>query len=420
MNRLSRSASVLVFLFLSNIAAFAMPEFLEKFRSDPFRNPAVDGCITCHMSPQGGDARNVFGQAFERGGKEITATLRAQFPDRFIYPTSRVDSLVIHFSDPANKQIVIESGGRRMLVDVDKKTVDGTPATTPGAAPVGATAAALATQARPAGDSAPRTDEYAREGAFFGSNVVNLPNGKPAQAGEVDFFIGHRFAQPVCLHNCGLRGGGLGDFFGFDSPATIAFSGRVGLTNRLSVSVMRSNFFKSSLDRTPIEFSSAFQVSRQKQSVPVTLQIRGGVEGSRNFHVLYRPFLQVIATRTFADRVSFTASPTFAFNTRNESTFLPPELLYGNEFNNTQSLGLGVGIRFLRSASIVGEFIPRLHGFRGERKDYAGLSVGLQKSTFRHTFELVVTRQEPMTTAQYAFQGIDTFRIGFNIFRRIR
>ncbi len=61
MNRLSRSASVLVFLFLSNIAAFAMPEFLEKFRSDPFRNPAVDGCITCHMSPQGGDARNVFG-----------------------------------------------------------------------------------------------------------------------------------------------------------------------------------------------------------------------------------------------------------------------------------------------------------------------------------------------------------------------
>jgi len=413
MNRLSRSASVLVFLFLSNIAAFAMPEFLEKFRSDPFRNPAVDGCITCHMSPQGGDARNVFGQAFERGGEEFTAMLRAQFPDRFIYPSSKVDSLVIHFSDPTNNLLVIESGGRRMLVDVDKKTVDGTPATTPGAAPVGATAAALATQARPAGDSAPRTDEYAREGAFFGSNVVNLPNGKPAQAGEVDFFIGHRFGQDI-------KASGFGGLFGFDSVPTVAFSGRVGLTNRLSVTVMRSNFFRSSSDRTPIEFSGAFQVSRQRQSVPVTLQIRGGVEGSRNFHALYRPFLQVIATRTFADRVSVTALPTFAFNTRNEDTVLPPDLLFGNKFKNTQSLGLGVGIRFLRSASIVGEYIPRLHGFRGERKDYAGLSVGLQKSTFRHTFELVVSRQEPMTTAQYAFQGVDTFRIGFNIFRRIR
>jgi len=418
MNRLSRSVSVLVVFSLSTISAFARPEFLEKFRSDPFRNPAVDGCNTCHMSPQGGDARNVFGQAFERGGKEITPMLRAQFPDRFAYPTSRTDSLVIHFSDPANQQVVMESAGRRMLVDVDKKTLDGTPATTPGAVAPAAGAATPARQAAP--DSAPRTDEYAREGAFFGSNVVNLPNGKPTQAGEVDFFIGHRFAQPVCLHKCELRGGGLGDFFGFDSPATIAFSGRVGLTNRLSVAVMRSNFFKSSLDRTPIEFSSAFQVSRQKQSVPVTLQIRGGVEGSRNFHELYRPFLQVVATRTFGDRVSFTASPTFAFNTRDETTFLPSDLLYGNEFNNTQSLGLGVGIRFLRSTSIVGEYIPRLHGFRGERKDYAGLSVGLQKSTFRHTFELVVTRQEPMTTAEYAFQGVDTFRIGFNIFRRIR
>ena len=132
MNRLSRSVSVLVVFSLSTISAFARPEFLEKFRSDPFRNPAVDGCNTCHMSPQGGDARNVFGQAFERGGKEITPMLRAQFPDRFAYPTSRTDSLVIHFSDPANQQVVMESAGRRMLVDVDKKTLDGTPATTPG------------------------------------------------------------------------------------------------------------------------------------------------------------------------------------------------------------------------------------------------------------------------------------------------
>ena len=125
-------------------------------------------------------------------------------------------------------------------------------------------------------------------------------------------------------------------------------------------------------------------------------------------------------TRTFKDRVSVSAVPTFAFNTRNDQTFFPPDLLYGEEHNNTQSLGIGVGVRFLPSASIVGEYIPRLHGFRGEVKNYPGLSVGLQKSTFRHTFELVISRQETMTTAQYAFQGVDTFRVGFNIYRRIR
>src|SRR5438309_15892 len=118
---MTRFLATAVFLLFS-VPAFAMPQFLQMYRSDPFRNPAVDGCITCHMSPQGGDARNVFGQAFEAGGEVITPMLRAQFPDRFVYPTSKVsDALTVHFSDPNNKQVVIEAGGTKSLVDVDKK-----------------------------------------------------------------------------------------------------------------------------------------------------------------------------------------------------------------------------------------------------------------------------------------------------------
>src|SRR5919108_1624681 len=100
---MKRLTLVVVFIF-SAAPAFAMPQFLEMFRSDPFRNPAVDGCNTCHMSPQGGDARNPFGQAFENAGERFTPMLRAQFPDRFVYPTSKVsDSLTIYFSDPDNR-----------------------------------------------------------------------------------------------------------------------------------------------------------------------------------------------------------------------------------------------------------------------------------------------------------------------------
>ena len=250
-------------------------------------------------------------------------------------------------------------------------------------------------------------DEYAREGAFFGSNVVNLPDGKPQRAGGVDFLIGHRFVTDI-------DAAGLSGLFGFDSPAIVAYGVRVGLTDRVAVAMMRSNYFKT------IEFSSTLQVSRQKGAVPVTFQLRGGVEGKNNLQEQYRPFLQFVAVRTFFDRVSFLAAPTFAFNTRDENTFLPPQFIFGGEFNNTTSLGLGAGIRLLPTVSLVGEVIPRLHGFKGERLDRRGVSLGLQKSTFRHTFELVVSKQEPMTTAQYAVQGVDTFRIGFNIYRRIR
>jgi hypothetical protein len=133
----------------------------------------------------------------------------------------------------------------------------------------------------------------------------------------------------------------------------------------------------------------------------------------------YSPFIQVVTTRTFKDRVSFSAIPTFAFNTREEGRDVPG-FAFGTAHNDTIALGLGAGVRFLPTVSLVGEFIPRLHGFRGELKDRPGVSIGLQKSTFRHTFELLITRQQPLTPAQVAFQGTDTFRIGFNIYRKLR
>jgi hypothetical protein len=407
-----------VFL-LSSVPAFSMPQFLELYRKDPFRNPNVDGCNTCHMSPQGGDERNAFGQAFEKGGEQITPLLRAQFPDRFVYPISRVsDALTVHFSDPDKKQVVVEAGGAKNLVDVDRTMVNGTPATNT-TSPTRITTAA--TSQAPASEI--RVDRDAREGAFFGANIVNLPNGKPQRKGGVDFFIGHRFSQNI-------SDAGLAGLFGFDSSATVAYGVRAGITDRLSVSVFRSNYFKT------ISLGSALQISRQSASVPVTLQFRLGVDGLNNFGLYdkdenptprqYSPFLQVVATRTFKDRLSVSMVPIVAFNTKNNARVIP-ELALGGTKDYTAGLGVGAGYRFLRTTSIVGEYMGRLSGFRsvlrntpGLSKDLQRISVGLQKSTFRHTFELVVSRQEPMTPAFYSYQGADTFRIGFNIYRKLR
>src|SRR5438552_4961657 len=310
-----RRLTLVVVFFFSTAPAFAMPQFLQMFRSDPFRNPAVDGCNTCHMSPQGGDARNVFGQAFEAGGEIITTMLRAQFPDRFVYPASKVsETLTIHFSDPNNKQVVVEAGGMKNLVDVERKTVNDTPAVFP-SAPAAATSAVSGTQAAERRSEVP-VDPYAREVAFFGSNVVNLPNGKPQRAGGWDFFIGHRFTQDVSA-------AGLGSLFGFDSGAIVAFGVRAGITDRLSVAVFRSNYFRT------ISLGSAFQISRQSKEVPITLQARAGIDGLDNFGLYhkcpanpgpgdagctardrqYSPFIQIVGTRTVKDRSSITAVP---------------------------------------------------------------------------------------------------------------
>src|SRR5213593_180759 len=408
---------VMVAFLVCTSPVFAMPQFLQMFRNDPFRNPAVDGCNTCHMSPQGGDARNAFGQAFESGGERITPMLRAQFPDRFIYLVSRVsDALTIHFSDPNNKQVVVEAGGTKNLVDVERRMVNDKPAVLPSAP---ATAAVSSRQAEERRSVVP-VDPYAREGAFFGSNVVNLPDGKPMQAGSWEFFVGHRFFQDT--KNAGLAG-----LFGFDSSATVAFGVRAGITDRLNVGVLRTNNFRT------ISLNSAFQISRQSATTPVTLQLRGGVDGKQNFGLYskddpdsslfgvprqYSPFIQLVATRTFHDRVSVTAIPIFAFNTRDETQQFGRT--FGSDHNDTVSLGIGTGIRFLPTISLVVEYVPRLWGYRGEGTDYNGVSVGLQKSTFRHTFELVVSRQLVLTPVQVAYQGHDKFHIGFNIYRKLR
>jgi hypothetical protein len=414
---------LVVFFLLWSAPAFAMPQFLQIYRSDPFRNPAVDGCITCHMSPEGGDARNPFGQAFERGGEIITPMLRAQFPDRFVYPTSKVsDTVTIHFSDPNNQQMVMETAGTKNLVDIARRTVDGRPAATPNETAGGA-ALSKPAPAAPAAIEVP-VDSFAREGAFFGSNVVNMPDGKPQRKGGVDFWVGHRFTTDV-------KAAGVSGLFGFDYPAVVAFGARIGITNQISVTVLRSAFAKT------ISLSSAIQLTRQNEEMPVTLQFRGGVDGQHNFGWYdatpttprqYSPFLQMVATRTFKDRVSFTMSPTFAFNTRNDSAGdNQAGLGFGFNHKNTISLGLGAGVRVFPTVSVVGEYIPRLWGFRGENRDRpgvstdrSGVSFGLQKSTFRHTFELVVSRQQQMTPVQVALQGGPRFMLGFNIYRKLK
>ena len=73
MNRCYRAAFIIAACSYLCIPVFAMPEFLETFRKDPFRRPGIDGCNTCHMSPEGGDERNAFGQAFEKSAYDRSA-----------------------------------------------------------------------------------------------------------------------------------------------------------------------------------------------------------------------------------------------------------------------------------------------------------------------------------------------------------
>lgn len=436
---MTRLRNLILFLALcsaANASAFAYPNFLQDYKSDKFTNPKNKDmvCNFCHMSASGGDERNPFGVAFETVGEKFTPMLRAQFPERFAYPMTKVDdNLTIHFSDPDNKVIVVQAGTKLAVVDSAAKTVDGKPAAAPagvaaatqaGTAPVANGAANLAA---PKAKSEIPTDPYAREGAFFGQNVVDLPNGKPQKKGGIDFWIGHRFPEKTFTKSS------PGDLFGFDSSAIVTFAVRAGITDKLSVSLSRTNYFRT------IEATAAYQVSRQADGKPLTVQLRGSIEGRNNFvrrHDLlpwvgYGPSLQVVAVRTIADRLSLEVVPTFAFNTRNENS---PFLKFNGDHNNTIAMGLGAGLRVLKTTTLVAEFVPHLWGFRGERTNRSittaprpEIGFGVQRATNRHAFALIFSTMQPATVSRYAQgtganapAGKDTFGIGFNIYRRLK
>jgi hypothetical protein len=117
-----RFGRIFVFLLLVGLAvrpAAARPDFLKLFQEDPFRNPSVDGCATCHVNPEGGGPRNEFGQAFAANEFVITPMLRSNYPDRFDFATVQIpNGGTLHFSEPTAQSVVYEKDEQKYLIDL--------------------------------------------------------------------------------------------------------------------------------------------------------------------------------------------------------------------------------------------------------------------------------------------------------------
>lgn len=247
---------------------------------------------------------------------------------------------------------------------------------------------------------------------FSGWKVINLPTGRTLEGGNWLFLISHRFNQPV---NTGYAG-----FYGLDSGATMYLSLGYAFTDRLLVTLGRSD------RRDNVELETRYgAVHERNPSWPVGLSVQGAVNwltrdipGQRRWRsAAFKYTAQVSLTRTVVDQVGLALVPGLTLN--------PDENLDGE--TPLVTLGLGARWKVQEKVALVGEWTPvlsRPDAIATAPNRHDTWAAGVEITTDGHVFQVVVSNGRGLTTDQY-LSGADlggdiadgNVRLGFNIFR---
>jgi len=246
--------------------------------------------------------------------------------------------------------------------------------------------------------------------------VVTLPTNLRLPKHKLAFRLTHRFARPL---GEGSFSDLLADFFGFDSGAQIGFGLRFGLFRGTQLGIYRTS------DRT-ILLHAQQELLREGKS-PLGLSLAAGIEGLDNFGLSdvppqsaplheFSPSVGLVLSRKLGTRAAVYAVPSWVGNTR-IVTSAP-----GTQ-DGTLVLGLGARLRLTRTMSVLGEYHPRLAGYRGDlgSGDPAALATfGVEWRVGGHSFQLDFSNALGTTPAQVArgAQGADGWFIGFNLTRK--
>jgi hypothetical protein len=134
------------------------------------------------------------------------------------------------------------------------------------------------------------------------------------------------------------------------------------------------------------------------------------IEGTNNFQNDYTPSIGLILSRVVGERAAFYVEPIFVHHS---NVFEQAAV----SANNTFMVGLGGRIHVLPTVYIVGEFMPRVSGYRPEENQ---ASFGIEKRVGGHVFQLNFSNAFGTTMGQIARGGPPTkdWYLGFNISRK--
>ncbi|MGB6942124.1 MAG: DUF5777 family beta-barrel protein [Bryobacteraceae bacterium] len=280
-----------------------------------------------------------------------------------------------------------------------------------------------------AGGASGQTQEAKRTaGSIYepGDDVLfSLPTGRAVDKHGVYVNFTHRFPYDAAFTGQG-RGGEL---FGLDNFALPSLALRYGVTDKLSVSILRS----PTLIGRPIQLMAAYNILDEHHEDPLNVAVRVSIEGQNNFRKNYTQNIEGIFSRSITSRAQFYVVPTLSFDARplvQASGFLSDDIpdLPGVD---TFSIGVGAAYDIRPTVALIAEVIPTLWNAGELGIHRPAYSFGIQKKIFRHAFTLGLTTSPGVTVSQRAgtraeFLGepsADTpggMFFGFDLTRQIR
>lgn len=339
--------------------------------------------------------------------------------------------LHVTFDDTNANVVIVETGGERIRIDTQTKTVTKLQPAEPTTRETVATEQPQATE--------PEHKHVADEEPYD-YRLVNVPTPKRVVKGSLNLYFTHRFAQPVRPLAQSDQ-----DLFGFDSFSVSSFGIFYGITDRLYVSAYRSPVCQPGLCKT-VEIGFGYHLLDERGRSPIALSTYASIEGDDNFKKFYTYNLQFMLARSVTKYVNLFFSPALHLNANlsrrfdpKPTDFFPPEplALQFNQDKHGASFGFGVNARVRPTVSLMFEYTPRV-GFKLGRVDpifdqnfrvigfehesEAEIGFGIAKDVGRHTFALTFSNTQTTTTSRYnsSNQVLEpgSFTIGFNLYRR--
>jgi hypothetical protein len=231
--------------------------------------------------------------------------------------------------------------------------------------------------------------------------LVNLPTALPLSRFKSAFRVTHRFARPL---GEGDFGDLADDFFGFDNGAQIGLEYRFGLTRDAHVGIYRTS------DKT-IQFFGQYQLRRASETQPVGAAVLLGIEGLNNFRDEYSPSLGAVISYRLRSRGAVYVQPIWVGNTSVDG-----DVVDDDHDDGSLLLGLGGRVALTETVYVVGEFAPRIAGYRvGDEH----VSFGLEKRVGGHVFQINFSNGIGSTRRQLVRDATEDWFIGFNISRKL-